>query len=167
MRTKDCVPPPPPLASCRPPAGHKLPLHHRCRPPAGTPPPPTSFNEMMVQVEYTGVEDFRGRSDIRRARVARNVTTIAKRTFEGCNKLMEVDLGNVTMLEFGAFRNCKLLTHILIPSTLTEIGGHAFAGCKMLEDVELPEGLRKIGYNSFSACTSLRHINFPSSLISS
>jgi hypothetical protein len=120
---------------------------------------------MMVQVEYTGVENFRGRSDIRRTRVAQNVTTIAERAFEGCHKMMEVDLGNVTMLEYGAFRNCKSLTHILIPSTLTEIGGHAFAGCKMLENVELPEGIQEIGFSSFRECTSLRHINFPSSLI--
>jgi len=119
----------------------------------------------MVQVEYTGFENFNGRSDIRRARVARNVTTIAEDAFEGCHKMMEVDLGNVTMLEYGAFRNCKSLTHILIPSTLTEIGGHAFAGCKILENVELPEGIQEIGFSSFRECTSLRHINFPSSLI--
>jgi hypothetical protein len=119
----------------------------------------------MVQVEYTGVEDFRGRSDIRRARVARNVTTIAESAFEGCNKLMEVDLGNVTMVGSGAFMYCASLTHILMPSTLTKIGVCAFNGCKILENVELPEGLKEIENSAF-ARTHLRHINFPSSLIS-
>ena len=118
----------------------------------------------MVQVEYTGVENFEGRSDIRRARVARNVRTIAESAFKGCNKLTEVDLGNVTEVRSGAFMYCTSLTRILMPSTLTKIGVCAFDGCKMLENVELPEGLKEIENSAF-ACTQLRHINFPSSLL--
>ena len=53
-------------------------------------------------------------------------------TFEGITY-------NVATIEKEAFKDCKDLTEISIPRTITKIGGHAFKGC---------ENLRTVNYNA-------------------
>ena len=53
-------------------------------------------------------------------------------TFEGTTY-------EVATIATGAFKDCKDLTEISIPKTITKIGGHAFKGC---------ENLRTVNYNA-------------------
>ena len=39
----------------------------------------------------------------------------------------------VTAIRYNAFNGCKGITHLVLPSTLTEIGEGAFAGCKRIK----------------------------------
>ena len=61
-----------------------------------------------------------------------------------------------------AFIECKLLTIIKLPSTLTEIGESAFNGCESLSEVVLNDKLEKIGLNAFATCRRLAVVKFPS-----
>lgn len=55
---------------------------------------------------------------------------------------------NTRIILEEAFRNCKTITGINIPNTVTEIGPVAFCGCKSLSDIyiEGKPSARDLGY---------------------
>ena len=57
------------------------------------------------------------------------------------------------------------LTTVLLPNTLTSIGGSAFSGCSSLTEINLPASLTSIGEGTFWSCSSLTEINLPDNLI--
>ena len=57
-----------------------------------------------------------------------------------------------------------LLTEIILPDQLEEIGEIAFCGCKQLRGLELPSTLQTISARSFGNCKSIKEINFPENL---
>ena len=59
-----------------------------------------------------------------------------------------------------AFRDCKALTSVVMPSA-TSIGGYAFCGCSSLASVDMPSAT-SIGENAFSGCSSLASVDMPS-----
>lgn len=61
---------------------------------------------------------------------------------------------NITAINKNAFFNCKALTTINIPSTVTNIGEEAFAGMA-IEDITVPQGVVTYGKNIFKDCISL------------
>ena len=82
--------------------------------------------------------------------------------------LFEGTTYEVATIATGAFKDCKDLTEISIPKTVTKIGGHAFKGC---------ENLRTVNYNAnncvsaadvkgksvssaFEDCKSITTVNF-------
>ena len=87
----------------------------------------------------------------------------------------------------AAFTDCKSLTGVTIPSTVTVLGSNCFAGtglefvvipgcvrtmqgdcfvqCTDLTTVILNSGTQKIGSNTFAGCTSLVSIDIPASII--
>jgi hypothetical protein len=68
----------------------------------------------------------------------------------------------ITKIAEGAFDNPlgHLLTSIVMPSTLTEIGRGSFHSCQMLASVTIGRNVVSIGDGSFEDCTSLRSISF-------
>ena len=65
---------------------------------------------------------------------------------------------------WGAFKNCKELTDVTLPSSLTTIGIRAFYGCSALASMNFPSSLTTIGQGAFYGCSALASMNFPSSL---
>jgi hypothetical protein len=89
--------------------------------------------------------------------------------------LGEVFKGNTTITSFNelqyftgltnigdearhAFFNCKGLTSIVIPNSVTSIGKLAFYGCEGLKTISLP-GHVNLGNNVFYSCNNLEKIN--------
>ena len=60
-----------------------------------------------------------------------------------------------------AFNNCRNLTSITIPSSVSEIGGSAFYGNSKLQTVKFNNGLKRIEWNAFTECDSLKNIVIP------
>jgi len=58
-----------------------------------------------------------------------------------------------------AFYDCKSLTIVIIPSSVTTIGDRVFYGCKRLTSVTIPSSVTSIKYNAFSLCINLTDIN--------
>jgi len=54
--------------------------------------------------------------------------------------------------------------HAEIPEGWTEIEGFAFKGCKDLKSISLPSSLKAIGTRAFEGCENLRQITIPSSV---
>ena len=83
----------------------------------------------------------------------------------GASNLKEVTINEgIDTISSYAFKHCKSLEKIHLPSTLKTIGNEAFYGCKELKEIELPEGLEIIGLLVFVDCKKLTSIKLPSSL---
>ena len=66
----------------------------------------------------------------------------------------------------GAFKDCKRLTSVTIPNSVTTIGDNAFAGCTGLTSITIPNSVTSIGENAFSGCTGLTSISIPDGVTS-
>lgn len=67
----------------------------------------------------------------------------------------------VTRIHDRAFAECREITKIILPQTITEIGRSAFIDCSNLKEIELPSTVRSIGACAFQSCTSLQKIAIP------
>lgn len=69
-------------------------------------------------------------------------------------------LKNVTQLERPLFSNCKFLTKLVIPNTVTTVdaNGDLFKNCDKLEYVELPDSITNIEKLKFDGLPSLKTI---------
>ena len=67
----------------------------------------------------------------------------------------------VTEINWGAFKDCKLLTSIVIPESIKKIRGSAFSGCESLKSIVIPKGVTEIGFSAFGDCQSLSSIVIP------
>ena len=59
-----------------------------------------------------------------------------------------------------------LLTDVVIPDNIANIGGYAFYGCSSLKSVTISSGIKKIGNSAFQGCTNLASVMIPESVIS-
>ena len=63
-------------------------------------------------------------------------------------------------IEGFTFSNCKSLTSITIPGSVTSIGNYAFKECTSLTSVTIPDSVTTIGEGAFYFCTNLATITF-------
>lgn len=78
------------------------------------------------------------------------------------------DLGSATSIPEGCFKDCSLLTSVIIPSTLTTIGREAFANCTNLAkigdvntntgELNLPNLTGTLGTSAFQSCNNINKI---------
>ena len=78
------------------------------------------------------------------------------------SKKVDLDLGNTTKLSKiseNAFKDCKNLVNVIIPSGVTSIEKNAFYQCTGLESITIPSSVKTVGSSAFYGCTSLRVVN--------
>lgn len=64
----------------------------------------------------------------------------------------------------SVFSDCRSLTSVIIPSSVTEIGWGVFKYCRSLTSVNIPLSVTRIESGTFVNCTSLTSVNIPSSV---
>lgn len=80
-------------------------------------------------------------------------------------KITKVIIPNsVTSIGGRAFADCQSLASISIPNSITSIGDVAFSGCTSLTSIAIPNGVTTIGEYTFNHCHSLTSINVPNSV---
>ena len=95
------------------------------------------------------------------------VLSIGKRAFSECRGLTSVTIPNsVTSIGGYSFYGCTGLTSINIPNSVTSIGEGAFSSCTGLTSITIPNSVTSIGNYSFSGCTGLTSITIGSSVTS-
>ena len=67
----------------------------------------------------------------------------------------------VTRIGFFAFRECRGLTSVTIPNSVTEIESMAFDSCTGLTSITIPDSVTNIGDNVFSGCSGLQSVFLP------
>ena len=67
----------------------------------------------------------------------------------------------VTKIDREAFKDCKAITSVTIPDSVTGIGSYAFKGCSGLTEVEISTGITEIWHGAFQGCASLTTVIIP------
>lgn len=67
----------------------------------------------------------------------------------------------VTSIGCGAFYDCKNLTCICIPSSVTKIDNFAFSGCIGLKSLNIANNITHIGESAFWGCKNLISVTIP------
>lgn len=70
----------------------------------------------------------------------------------------------VTEIEGGCFRDCKTVTSVTLPSTISKIGQYCFADCEQMKSVNIPSAVKTISQYTFSGCTNLESLVIPASV---
>lgn len=89
----------------------------------------------------------------------RNVRSIGANVFKGCSQLTDVKTAGIAVTEIpeGTFRDCKALTKVSIPPTVSSIGDHAFQNSG-LTAIDLGN-VKAIGEYAFAQCVNLAEIS--------
>ena len=61
----------------------------------------------------------------------------------------------------GAFYKNKVIRSVTLPTQLKTIRHHAFAQCENLRELHIPEGVSRLGEGAFEGCQSLRYLTLP------
>lgn len=90
------------------------------------------------------------------------VRQIDREAFRNCKSLKSITLpSGLEVIGADAFTNCVNLVSVEIPNTVKNIGEFAFAGCKSLQNVTLPNCFLRIWTGAFANCESLTSITIP------
>ena len=86
--------------------------------------------------------------------------------FNGCTSLQSLVIpDSVTKIGGWAFNGCTSLQSVVIPDSVTYIDRDAFSGCTSLQSVVIPDSVTKIGGRAFNCCTSLQSVVLPDSVV--
>ena len=87
--------------------------------------------------------------------------------FSDCRGLTSLTIpSSITSISDGAFEGCSGLTSLTIPSSVTSIGKSAFQGCCGLTSLAIPFSITSIGESAFAWCSGLTSLTIPSSITS-
>ena len=121
-------------------------------------------------IRYIGANAFdhsdpvHNRSDLKEVVFNDGLLRIGEGAFKGCKSLLQVVVpSSVNYLGERAFYESAKLRKVVFNEVNT-IDNEAFGSCTDLKEVLFKEGLQGVGKASFSRCTSLERISFPSSL---
>ena len=95
------------------------------------------------------------------------VTAFGENAFKECRGLKSVTIpSSVTSLGNYCFSDCYGLTNVTIPSSVTSLGNNCFSSCYGLTSITIPSSVTSLGSGCFQSCYGLTSITIPSSVTS-
>ena len=116
--------------------------------------------DAVTNIKASVFDGFKGLTEVV---ISANVQSIGEYAFLRCENLSSVTFKNgskLTKIERSAF-SYSMISSIILPDTLLDIGEDLFAGCYSLQYVKLPSTITIIPERSFSSCYSLKMIEIP------
>ncbi|MBR2650741.1 MAG: leucine-rich repeat protein [Clostridia bacterium] len=136
-----------------------------------------SLREVIIPegVLFIGASAFSGCKNITYVSIPASIEIIEGDAFYQCGGIKKakiLDLERWCAISFGseyanpiAYANEvyvgeELLTELVIPGTVKEIGDYAFASVESLKSVRIPGSVEKIGISAFADCKSIETVKF-------
>lgn len=123
---------------------------------------------------------FDGDTQITSIKFPSTLVKVAEDAFTQCYSLQNIkidDLNDWLQIDFGGsfcpwyaeerlklYVKGELLTHVVLPESLTELKPYVFSSLKQIQRVDFPENLEKIGKSAFSSCNELDSVFLPKNL---
>lgn len=87
------------------------------------------------------------------------LTSIRSYAFQGCTRLVLVEMPTLLSIPSYAFNNCASLPDVSFPA-VQNIGERAFYSCDKIATIDLPE-LVELGARVFQDCFAVENVNVP------
>lgn len=114
-----------------------------------------------------GSSAFSGCKSLATVTLPSTLTSISDSCFRGCISLKSIAIPagvksiGTSYYNYSDSFNGSGLESIVIPDSVTSIGGGVFANCKSLTSVTLSKNIKTIERNLFNGCTNLKNISLP------
>lgn len=96
-----------------------------------------------------------------------DTTFLQENMFQDCKSLTSVFIPNtVTTYKYQIFKGCSNLSSVSLSHNCKTISSEMFAYCSSLTNIKIPNGVTSIGQNAFYYCSSLTSVTIPSSVTS-
>ena len=121
------------------------------------------YGEKTYTVTGMDVNAFQYNKTIQSVSIPKTVVFSYGYLFRGCTNLSSVTIDSEnesTLIPTESFIGTAITT-IVLPESITEIGGSAFHSCKNLASIELPKNVTTIGDGAFQFCSALTSIKIP------
>jgi len=132
----------------------------------------------VTSIDKSAFEDCTGLKSIK---IPSSIKSIGLDAFDGTSALTAVHISdiaawcNITFADHFSnplsyahhlYTDGKEITDLVIPSSVTSIGGYAFYRCSGLKSIIIPNGVTTIGVSAFYGCSGLTTITIPKSVTS-
>ena len=134
--------------------------------------------DSVTNIDAFAFEECKGLISIT---IPKSITRIGEYAFWYCSGLRNIyinDLAAWCNIKFDNFHsnplscaqylylNGELVTNLIIPDEVTNIGDYAFSCCTGLASITIPDSVTSIGDGAFCGCTGLTSITIPDSVTS-
>ena len=137
-----------------------------------------TYNNVTCSVTSIGDDAFYGCNAITSITIPNSVTSIGSYAFQYCSSLNAVHISDLTAwcsINFGNYANPlyyahnlyldnELVTELVIPDGITNIGWYAFNGCSELTSITIPNSVTHIEHYAFRGCSRITSIKIPNSV---
>ena len=139
--------------------------------------------DLVIPNSVTSIGDwaFYGCSGLTSVTIPNSVMSIGDYAFEDCSGLTSVHISDIAAwcnIDFGhdssnplsyahhLYLNGEEVKDLVIPNSVTSIGGGAFRGCSGLTSVTIGNSVTNIGYEAFEGCSGLTSVTIGNSVTS-
>ena len=138
-----------------------------------------TYRNKVYRITEIGDYAFRGCSEMTSIAVPESVWHIGLGAFSGCEALKEIHISNLSAwceMSFcdvaddagdsplnyadGLYLNGELITDLIVPEDVEELGAHAFEGYDKLRSVVFKNDIVAIYKSAFLNCTNLNDVTF-------